>query len=354
MVISRDQVVNESLLISGGRVRIDGAVNGDVVCAGGNVSVNGTIDGSLTVAGGQIDLKGSIQRTLWATGGDITIEGAIEGDALVAGGNVKLGRNGRIGRDLSAWSGNVEIAGSVGGTVHGGAGNLELSGKVGRDVKTEVRKLTVRSNAVIGGDLSYQAAHDATIEEGATIGGQVIRRPPSKSKKSGPAPPPWKTISRVVKFLSLVAAVVLGALFIALAPRQATTTAAKIGASPWASLGIGFLFLVVTPAVAAIAFFTVVGIPLALSLAFAYGLLLYIGKIFTGLFLGRRLLAKWSSEGRGWLIASMASGLLIIFIASNIPFIGWLIYLVAVLLGLGAFLVTQRQLWQECRQKEML
>ena len=38
LVISQDQVVNESLLISGGRVRIDGTVKGDVVCAGGDLS----------------------------------------------------------------------------------------------------------------------------------------------------------------------------------------------------------------------------------------------------------------------------------------------------------------------------
>ena len=353
LVIGPDQVVNESLLVTGGRVRIDGQVMGDVFCAGGDISVNGTIDGSLTVAGGQIALKGSLRRTLWAAGGNISIEGPIQGDAVVAGGNVKLGQNGAIERDLAVWSGNVELAGRVGGRVSGSAGSLDISGKVGRDVETRVRKLTVRSNSVIGGDISYQSADDAAIEEGAAVGGQVIRRPPSKSMKSWPASSSWGT-SLVVEFLFLAAAVVLGSVLIVLAPRQATKTAAKIGVSPWKSLGMGFVFLAAAAAVAALAFLTVVGIPIALSLIFFCCFLLYVSKIFTGLFLGRRILAKWSGEGGAWLIASMALGLLILFLASGIPFIGWLIYLVAVLLGLGAILAAQSQLWQEWRRKGIL
>jgi hypothetical protein len=85
-----------------------------------------------------------------------------------------------------------------------------------------------------------------------------------------------------------------------------------------------------------VAAITLVGVPISLMLLVVYLAAIYLAKIWVGAFLGRILLKSAGDMKRDWLLGLLL-GLLILTIAGFIPFLGGLVRLGVVCLGLGAF-----------------
>jgi len=81
---------------------------------------------------------------------------------------------------------------------------------------------------------------------------------------------------------------------------------------------------------------TLVGIPVALIAFAVYLVAIYLAKIWVGAFLGRALLKPAVETKRDWMLGLLV-GLLILSIVRFIPYLGGLVHLAVVCLGLGAF-----------------
>jgi hypothetical protein len=133
----------------------------------------------------------------------------------------------------------------------------------------------------------------------------------------------------------LGAAMLVGWLGLLLFPGffQACTQAVGLG---WRSLGLGIGVLAAVPVIIVVAAVTLVGIPVSLMLLAAYLAALYLAKIWVGAFLGRILLKPAGATKRDWLLGLLV-GLLVLTIVGFIPYLGALIRLLIICLGLGAF-----------------
>jgi hypothetical protein len=85
-----------------------------------------------------------------------------------------------------------------------------------------------------------------------------------------------------------------------------------------------------------VAAITLVGIPISLMLLAAYLAAIYLAKVWVGAFLGRMLLKSTGATKGDWLLGLLV-GLLVLTIAGFIPYLGGLVHLGVVCLGLGAF-----------------
>ena len=87
---------------------------------------------------------------------------------------------------------------------------------------------------------------------------------------------------------------------------------------------------------------TVIGIPLAFITGFAYLTLFYIAKIFTGLVLGETVISIFKKDHipAGW---SLMAGLVLLYILVGLPYVGWLIYALAFMIGLGGIVLSFKQ-----------
>jgi hypothetical protein len=103
------------------------------------------------------------------------------------------------------------------------------------------------------------------------------------------------------------------------------------------SAGIGFLALVATPIAAVVAGITLIGLPLGLILFACWLLACYLAKIVVAGFVGRSLLA--GSNGAQPVALILLVGLALIVIAINIPFVGPLINLFLIMIGLGVIVM---------------
>ena len=135
--------------------------------------------------------------------------------------------------------------------------------------------------------------------------------------------------------VQLVAALIFGALLLALFPGFFKGAAAEVGS--WGrNLGLGFAALFATPVAICLAAVTMIGLPVAFAALFLYLTGMYLAKIFAGAWLGQMLLRRPEQTNADTLLALLL-GLVILFIAMQIPFVGGLFHLVVFCLGLGVF-----------------
>ena len=124
-----------------------------------------------------------------------------------------------------------------------------------------------------------------------------------------------------------------GAILVAALPEYAgrlvATLRGELGRSALLGVLVGAVVLLVTALLAV----SVIGIPLALVLGFAFSLAVFVGQAVAALALGEALIGQRAAGGR---YLTLAVGALIVALLQVVPAIGWLLGLLLGLVGLGA------------------
>ena len=336
--------VSDDLFAFSGTVTVAGNVEGDLVASGGNLTLSGSATQDATLAGGQINITGRVGDDLLAAGGNLNISGPIADNAVIAGGTIVLAQTASVGRDLQIAGGEIQIQGPVARNVNANGGQVTINSRVGGNVMANAQTLTIGPNAVIAGDLIYKSGQKANIASGAVIRGQTERQPLPKPQAKR-AQPLVKALLWLGSFLAMF---LVGVLLIAVAPNTAASSADRMIKSPWLSLLIGFIILVVMPVAIVIVFATLIGIPAALILLAAYLIMVYIARAYAAIGIGRWLFARFGSPNMS-LYLDLFVGLLILWLLAAIPFVGWFISLIALLFGLGAITAQRCALTRDLR-----
>jgi hypothetical protein len=127
-----------------------------------------------------------------------------------------------------------------------------------------------------------------------------------------------------------LATLIWGLLMIAFGTSQARRTAWLIGNHPFKVLGAGILAVIVPWIVFVLLSVTIIGIPLAFGLALAWGLVVFLGYLVAGLWIGERVLRSSRNSARPY--GAVFVGVLILLLLSWIPFVTF----IATWFGLGA------------------
>jgi hypothetical protein len=338
VTVGPGETVNDDVYAGAGTISINGTVNGSVVAGGGTITVSGNVTRDLILGGGNITVNGHVGGSIIAAGGNITVNGAVAQDIVVTGGMIDVGSGATIGRDLVVAGGTATVSAPVARRVQMAAGSLTLRNKVGSDVRGQVDHLKL-DGAQIAGNLDYTSNNAVELVNGASVAGATTRHTPI-DRGGGPG-------NGFLGWLrALVGILALGLILIFLLPGLSTRAIDTERAQPWASLGIGAAILVITPIVALLVF--IVGIFLGfwwlgVLLIPLWILALAIGYVVSGFLVGRLIFAQlgW---GRYHDALALLAGLFVLAVIGVIPVIGWLVGLVALILGAGALalVVTQR------------
>lgn len=359
VIINADETIEGDYLTAGEEVKIYGTINGDLYVAGGNVIVDGEVNGDLLVAGGNVSIEGTINQDVRSAGGQVIISGEIGDSLTVLGGNVRLSETGSVDGSVIGAGGNLALKGPVGGDIYLGAGNLELDNEIGGNVQAWVGRLSISPETTVAGDLIYWSDQEASIQQGAEIGGETTKKQP---RVSTPSEEDIKNIAQqigragvkarygitVFKFIS---SLIIGLLLIRFYPNFMNLGLEKLEEKPWTNLGVGFAVLFLTPILLILMMITLIGIPLALILGFSYGLMLYFAKFFVVFWAGRALIKQFGNKPvPGW---SMVIGLAVYFLISFIPFVNFWVKFFTLVLGLGVLITTYRQTYLLARDKKV-
>lgn len=148
---------------------------------------------------------------------------------------------------------------------------------------------------------------------------------------------------------TLVGLFLLGLVLVLLFPDFSRSAVRTMSSAPWRCLGLGVLLLIGIPIVALVLLIAGVifsGWWLGLIALVLFGIVLVLGYIVARLRLGRSVLA-WLGQRQAHLILALLIGLALLILLNLVPFVGFVVALVAVLFGMDALV------WALIRMRQM-
>jgi cytoskeletal protein CcmA (bactofilin family) len=346
VTIGEGESIEDDLYVGAGTAIIDGTVNGDASVGGGTVQVNGTITGSLNVAGGTVEIFGDVNGAVRVSGGTVRIAGSVGRDVVAFAGTVTIDSPAEIAGDVAGGIGQLVLSGAVGGDLLVEGGMIQVSGSIDGSVDVGVDELTIASGAVVGGDVTYRSANEASIADGA-VAGEVTREEPA----AGEPQPSIVSENPIVTYLgTLLGMLLLGWGLLWVRPRLTIGSGAVLRTAPLLSLGIGFgtligqFVLIVILALAAVLVGILAGalggafVAVALVVLLLVVLAIIFASVPVAMAIGQRVLPGDRSPYLA-LLAGAAILSLVIVGASLLPALGALVFFCVWILGLGAFVV---------------
>ncbi|HEX6387648.1 MAG TPA: hypothetical protein VF177_23510 [Anaerolineae bacterium] len=373
VVIGAEEVIDDDLFVSGGRVEVNGTVQGDLFATGAEVIVNGDVEGSLAMAGQTLVVNGSIGGSVYGGGYSLTIgpEADIGRNVYFGGFSLVTESGSNIGRSLYTGSYQTIHSGEVANNLEVGSAALQVNGVVGGDVRGEVADpeaatrpffmpgfpsdvtiidpgLQVSDQAEIGGNVNVTVAQ---VDEGGAAGFFAFAVETTLRQRIG-------------EFIALL---IVGGILLRLWPGFMRRAGAETQERPLPSAGRGCLgtliFFVAVPG----AFLVLIGLTLlgglitfgqlssnilglgGTALGFAVAAFLFVLTLVTKAVVafwgGRLILARLSPDMQpGWPtdFLALVLGALIYEILRAIPFLGWLIAIIVMIVGLGAIYLALR------------
>jgi len=373
VVIGAEEVIDDDLFVSGGRVEVNGTVRGDLLAAGAEVIVNGDVEGSLAIAGQTLVVNGTIGGSVYGGAYSLSIgpEAEVGRNVYFGGFSLMTESGSTIGRSLYTGTYQTIHNGEVANNVEVGSAALEINGRVGGDVRGEVADpeattrpvfmpgfpgavaiidpgLRVSNQAEIGGDVDVTVTQ---VDEDGAAGTLAFALETTLRQRLG-------------EFIALL---IVGGILLRFWPGLMRRAGAETQARPLPSAGRGclatLLFFVAVPGaiivLIALTFLggvvtfgqlsgTILGLG-ATALGFAIATFLFVLTIVTKAVVafwgGRLLLARLSPQMQpGWQtdFLALVLGALIYEILRAIPLVGWLIAIVVMIVGLGAIYLALR------------
>lgn len=252
------------------------------------------------------------------------LRGEADDDAVVViNGDVTVGP-GELSKGVFVVDGDAHIVGRVDGDVVLVAGDALVGGRVDGDLVTIAGRARLLPKARVGGDLIY-GDERPRVAPTATVVGEIEKEDWTDSLGLLPF------IGAFVFWLAMsISAAILGILLLLIAPRAADAAMAQVESRFWTAVGIGAGIFVALPLAAFIAAITLVGLPLALALGLALLPLAAVAYVTAAWALGRTLVKPPGNR-----IVSFLAGLAILRAAALLPILGVLVWLGAVIVGLG-------------------
>jgi hypothetical protein len=249
------------------------------------------------------------------------------GNQVVLVGRVVVPRGQSVG-EVIVFSGRVLVEGIVRGDVVVVDGPITVSGQVSGSVVALSGSVRLLDTAQIGGDV---LAHGRVgVAAGASVQGRMSQDVSFTVSRS------LRTVAAFVSWLAVAAStLLLGLLFVFVAPRGLERSAEAGRSAPWASAGWGLALAFGAPVVAVLAVALVLGIPLGIGLLLSIVLVSLLGVVVTAQTVGRVLVdddrRPTTAFLAGWGIAT---------VLGVIPYVSGVVYGAAAIFGLGAATVA--------------
>ncbi len=326
-----DDTVEDDLYLAGENIIISGNVMGDVVVAGGRIEVRGNITQDLTVMGSEVIITGSVGDDIRIATGSLDMEGEVRDDLILASGESFLSSGSTIGGDLSFTSGQMQMLGSVDGDMMGSGGEITIGGHIGGNADIEAGELGILPAAAIGGNLRYMAPGRITIPEG-TVNGEVNFVETGNRDEDSGGIGLFSVIWWIFKYIVLA---ILALVVLAIWPGKMDKLARETTVSPGKKFLIGLGLILGAWIISVLLLITLIGIPIGVLLLLVIVAVMYFARVITGLWIGKYVFAKVGWDQKPW--AELVLGVFILLLLSELPIIGWLVYIVSTLIPLGNY-----------------
>ena len=342
VIIQEGDVFPEDLYTGAIRVVVNGTLEGDLIAfAAEEVVINGVVTGSVTAISPRVTVNGEVSESLRVTGNRLDIAGEVGGDVVAAVISASLTPPSRVVGDVLLWAWEASVLGSIGMDLTGTQRALSLAGTVEGDVDVSVAGLTIVDSLTVAGDLGYRSEAEAVGLDMAEVGGAVVDKE---------VLPPNLRVRAIGLLGRILITIVLSVAALSAAygwPRRTGRAVLESGRKPIGKWLRGALVLF-SPLIAA----AVTGLVLGLApAAVAFPLLAVLVPVIlalAGVVLALAIVA--GAPVAGWVggvvfkrldpYGAILAGSLIIGVLWWIPFLGWIVPLIVLPWGLGAWMAS--------------
>lgn len=325
-----------SVRAAGALVNVSTTSAGDTEVAGAQVSVSGSTGGKLNVGGGVVDATGTVAGDANVGGAVVKLNLQTTGNLHVGGASVVIATTNTVGGKLEAYGANVVIAGHITGPVKAGGAVVTFDGQADGAVELSGSKVVIGPNARISGDLLVRSLNPPELQPGNVISGAVTQEQP----QTWWAVAPWQGV--LIFGAALAAGTVLTGLVAMLFGGHVFTTATEhVRHRPLSSFLFGILTWILVPFIAVVLMVTVIGISAGFALLFLMPFLVVFGHAVAATGIASALFVRRAGPiGVPGAILMLIIGSIALVALGLIPWVGWIIVLIALVLGVGAFTRT--------------
>lgn len=329
--------VGDRYVVAAGGISIEGLQSGDLFGWAPKISIDGEVQGDLFAGANSIHISGTVRDSTRLFAQTVDISGTIEGDLLIFAANLTLKEGAHITGDVFGSVAHFTHMGRVDGNIRLTTGESRIEGLVGKDLRLKADTIHFNEGARIEGDLIYETRTELPPSIADYVGGEIVHE---IVKDEEEAAAKQFTIGTVIRWLYWpIAAFILGSILLALCGKHKQLPVQRMNEEGWTGLAVGVLALPVLAVASVVAMFLVLTIPLGIIGIFLLLILLFIGKIPTAIWLGRRVLG-FGRESEPSPYLSLALGLVAIYLLKLIPYLGWVVWYAVTSAGIGAMILA--------------
>ncbi len=385
--VGQGVVLDQNVILYGMTVTMDGVINGDLVAIGTDVKINGPVNGDLVVAGKNVQINGPVSGNAYISALFLVFgpQATIGMDVYFFGNSISTQSGSTIKRDLNVISLDGALSGNVDRRVNAQIGAYNLFLKVYQFLISKgwlPKSLQVLPQSFQDGNSNHPMAEMAfglpAVRNLRAIYSPVTGGVALSSISATQVDRPANAIDAarvrawgISLLRNLVSLLILGLLFTWLVPAQLRMTREQARTKPWRALLTGLLVFILGWLIAILALLLVLALAVFLywvslptlgfftgafgfmaigvALSIFYLSIVYFSKIVIAYLIGWLIFKRFIpayAQSRVW---PLVTGIIIYALLASIPYLGWLIAVIATLLGLGAIwmLTGARQLPEE-------
>ncbi|MTI71964.1 MAG: hypothetical protein FH751_17085 [Firmicutes bacterium] len=284
-----------------------GTVYGDLITFNKIIKIDGIIKGNLRVITSKANISGEIRKNITALARELIIDkGSVDGS-------------------ITVFSNKLTIKGDVNSDIRGRVNTLIIDGKVKGDINVFAKEIKFSENAIVYGDLNYSNVRKIKVPK------RFIRGDITFTKDLFNLDLLKRYIHYfyvLVKMIFMMCLLIIGTVLVSIYPKFFSKLEKKVNDYK-TNLKLGIAISLLTPIISLLLIFTIIGIPIGIILLTIYIILLYLSYLPVSIWLGGKLLNKSNP------LIKMIIGLLIIFTLSFIPYLGTIIKIITIIIGLG-------------------
>jgi cytoskeletal protein CcmA (bactofilin family) len=366
VTVSRLHTIDDDLWVFADNLVMDGSVTGDALFFGYKGNFDGEVNGSVFSFSRFFSQSGSVDGSVRLLSQDAEIAGFIGRSLEVFAQKFELRQGAVVGRDATLFGSDIFIEGTIRGSVRARGGRVEVTGTIEGDLMVEGDRIILSPPAVVQGNLTYVCADSshATIDPGVTVLGETVWSAPESEDDQFTFARLLKEVLYDVAFM--LAALLFGIIVVRFFKPYALEALRQLHRRTGTSLATGFVGVFVLAACMLVLVIAVLSmlagtillgegglaaiggpilvisillVPITSFCSVTGAVLFYSGKIITAFVIGG-LMTNAGREGDLVLRAGpLFVGLVMLTIAFNIPYLGFLIYLGVSIAGGGAIML---------------
>jgi len=236
--------------------------------------------------------------------------------------------------DLISFGGPVSISGQVDGNVVTFGGNVVVAGKVNGNVTLYGGNLNLQHDAQVNGDIHVCGGRLLPEDSDSELHGNVLTCPNSIGELF------LSDGGTTFHFWFTLAWIILGMLLSTLLPEHVMFVRSTVQNKAKRSLALGFLTMLLAPAILVVLITLIISIPLAILVAIVLLAAWALGTVAIGTLIGDRLLRSIAPQ-HNTRLTQVIVGIALLTLVGSLPVIGFIISIGTGLLGMGAVFLSR-------------